>query len=105
MSWPKDVLKILTLRCEEASVLTSRELDEPLGLAERLAVRGHTLVCRSCRRFRRQLELLRAALNRRDVATEEAGPDCDGLSVEARARIQRVLIQAARDQDAPGEAD
>jgi hypothetical protein len=105
MSWPGQLLKILTLHCEEASVLASRELDEPLGLAERLAVRGHTLVCRSCRRFRRQLQFLRAALNRRDAAPEENGPGHDALSPEARARIERALMQASRDHDGPGEPD
>ncbi len=105
MSWPEQVLKILTLHCEEASVLTSRELDEPLGLAERLAVRSHTLVCRSCRRFRRQLLFLRAALIRGDVASLENGPGRDALSPEARARIERALMEASRDHDGPGEPD
>ena len=64
MSWSSDVLKILTLRCEEASLLASREIDEPLGLAERVALCGHSLVCRSCRRLRRQLLFLHVALQR-----------------------------------------
>jgi hypothetical protein len=103
MSWLEQLLKILTLRCEEASVLTSRELDEPLGLAERLAVRSHTLVCGSCRRFRRQVQFLRAALIRRDAAALEDGPGPDTLSPEARVRIKRALLQASRDHDGPDE--
>src|SRR5271157_3962610 len=107
MSWPGQLLKILTLHCEEASVLASRELDEPLGLAERLAVRGHTLVCRSCRRFRRQLQFLRVALNRRDAATQEneTGQGHDALSPEARERIERALVRASMDQNGTGELD
>lgn len=107
MIWPEQLLKILTLHCEEASVLTSRELDEPLGLAERLALRGHTLVCRSCRRFRHQLLFLRVALNRRDATFEEIERlrGIDALSPEARARIERALMDASRDQYGPGEPD
>lgn len=107
MTRPEQLLKILTLHCEEASVLASRELDEPLGLAERLAVRGHTLVCRSCRRFRRQLQFLRVALNRHAAATleNETGQDQDALSPEARARIERALMRASRDQNETGEPD
>ena len=37
MSLPHRLLQILTLRCEAASELTSRRLDEPLPLPERLA--------------------------------------------------------------------
>ena len=64
MSWSNDLLKILVLRCEEASILSSREIDEPLRLAERFALRGHLLVCNSCRTLRRQLRFLHATLQR-----------------------------------------
>ena len=94
MSWSRDVLKILTLRCEEASLLASRELDQPLGLAERVALRGHSLVCRSCRRLRRQLFFLHVALQRQDVTLLEKDDEDASLSPEARARIEHVLAEA-----------
>jgi hypothetical protein len=96
MSWREDIRRILALRCEEASLISSKELDEPLGMAERLAVRGHRLVCRSCRRFRRQITFLRAAVRRSpeiedETTTSDGG---DGLPPEARARIERALAEA-----------
>jgi hypothetical protein len=109
MIQPQQLLKILTIRCEEASALTSRELDEHLALADRLALRGHTLVCRSCRRLRRQLVFLRAALNRRAAALQDSdtgqGQGQNTLSPEARARIEWALLRAASDQHRNGEAD
>ncbi len=95
MSGSKQLLQILTLRCEEASLLASQELDEPLGLAQRLAIWGHLLACRSCRRFRRQLWFLREALRRRDAALVQAGPEQDALSPAGRARIKQALEQAS----------
>ena len=46
MTWSREwLLATLTLRCEEASMLTSCELEERLSLANRLALRSHSLVC------------------------------------------------------------
>jgi hypothetical protein len=102
MNWPSRLRKILTLRCEEASVLSSRELDEPLDLTDRLALWGHLLVCRSCQRFRRQLHLLRQALRRREASRLDAEVLAEGLSVDARRRIAEVLRHAAENHpDAP----
>ncbi len=105
MTLPERLLQILTLHCEEASSLMSRELDEPLGLPERLAVRGHLLVCRSCRRFRRQLQFLRLALQRQNMRLEQDGFAQDALSPEARARIERVLAEADQGRERSGEPD
>ncbi len=102
MIQPQQLLKILTIRCEEASVLTSRELDEHLALADRLALRGHTLVCRSCRRLRRQLLFLRDALNRRAAALQDSdtGQGQNTLSPEAQG-ANRVGAHAGGQRSTP----
>jgi len=103
MKWQVGLWTILTLRCEGAAALASRELDEPLSLAERLALRGHLLACRSCRVFRRQLRMIRDAARcggggdrGRDPVVVRNGPERH-LSPEARARIEQAL------RDAEGE--
>lgn len=97
MNWTKAAILILTLRCEAASALASQELDEPLTAAERLALRGHLLACRSCRAFRRQLRLIREAARRAGPALD---PDAvGGLSPEGRARIARALRDAGAGGD------
>ena len=105
MSWSNDLIRIFTLRCEEASILTSREHDEPLGLAEKLALRGHILVCRSCRRLRRQLQFLHSAMQRRIADPEGAGPGQDALSPEARARIEKAIMLASTEGTALEEPE
>jgi hypothetical protein len=105
MSWSERLMQILTLKCEGASFFVSRELDEPLGLSERLAVRGHLLVCGSCRRFRRQLQFLHLALHRLSAKQEETGPEQYSLSPEARARIERALAEATRENKRDEGAD
>ena len=103
MSRSIGLLQILTLRCEVASELTSRELDEPLGGLERAALWGHLLVCRSCRRFRGQLRLIRAALRLRDRLPLAAEGEDAVLSEEARHRIARAIAEAPLDQ--PGDPE
>ncbi|MHB1561044.1 MAG: zf-HC2 domain-containing protein [Isosphaeraceae bacterium] len=92
MSRLNGLLQILTLRCEAAAELMSRELDEPLSRLERTALLCHLAACRSCRRFRSQVRRIRQALRLRDRAV---AADADsGLSAEARARMVRVLREA-----------
>jgi hypothetical protein len=99
MSWSRGLIHILTLKCEGASLLASRELDEPLGRGERLAMWGHLLACASCRRFRGQVRFLRRAIHERRVGTDGNEDGLPALSPEARDRIERAMAEAIRRDD------
>jgi predicted anti-sigma-YlaC factor YlaD len=47
--------------CRDISALVSRAMDERLRPAARLRIRFHLLMCGACRRFERQVRLLRSA--------------------------------------------
>ena len=92
MSTFKAIRQILTLRCAEATELISRASDEDLPKAERVALRFHTTVCRSCRRFRKQLAAMRGLLGGLETRAADASKDADeALSQEARLRMQRLI--------------
>lgn len=78
------------LTCKDASRLVSEGLERPLGFRERWSLRLHLWLCDNCRRFERQLRLLRQALSRlaRREETATQGPE---LSSAARERIRRAL--------------
>jgi hypothetical protein len=77
------------LSCRHATRLISDGLDRSLSWAERLCLGVHLLLCVPCLRFRRAAHWLHRAL---------ASPPADiRLPPAARARIQRALEQAARD--------
>lgn len=97
MTSPRRLLNILTLRCAAASELASRAMDEPLGFPERLALRGHWLVCSQCRHFRDQLVVLREAGRRHKVRCSEFEIGGDSLSPSARAKIGKALRDAMGD--------
>ena len=52
------------LTCKQATRLVSQGLDRRLGLAERLALQAHLLVCRGCASFLAQAPFLRHAIAR-----------------------------------------
>ena len=98
MSRLREILWILSMPCTQATRLISESLDRELPLRLRIAIRVHQLSCSGCRRYRRQIEALRAALARRlrngaGLPSEEAA----GLSPEARQRIKTVLRDAPRE--------
>ena len=61
----------LMITCREATQLTLQSEDRTLPLAERLSVRLHHRMCGNCRRFSRQVQLMRQASARWRQYSEE----------------------------------
>jgi hypothetical protein len=82
------------LTCKDASRLISERQERSLRTGELWALRLHLWLCASCRRFARQLGLLRRVLRTlaRRMATDVDGPE---LAPEARERIRKVLAERA----------
>lgn len=80
------------LTCRQASQLVSESQERTLGRQERWGLRLHLWVCVSCRRFERQVRLLRRVLRRlaRLSESDAQGPD---LSPAARERIRQALAE------------
>ena len=60
----KSVFLILTLKCDESSRLMSQKQETQLNRAERWALGLHLLICKSCRKYKNQLKMLRAIFNK-----------------------------------------
>ena len=86
MHFLKAIYLILTLHCDESERLISQALDEPLAWPQRSAVRMHFISCKYCRRFRKQVELIREASRR----TTDAAIDITSLKISPEAR-QRIM--------------
>jgi hypothetical protein len=71
--------------------LVSDKLDRALPWYRRLPLRVHLVVCRPCRRFHCAASWLHEVL---PAATGQAGQ----LRPQARERIRRALVRAARDE-------
>lgn len=86
------------MKCEDVSRLVSRAHDRPLGLRERMGLRVHLWLCGNCRRFERQLRLLRRGLARL-AERSGRGDGAVALSAAARERIRRLLAGNRRGDD------
>ena len=85
------LLMIFTLRCRDSDRLMSESRDRGLGRAERMALRMHCMVCRSCRVAHHQLDQLCDELQR---LGEDAGDGVGTLSAEARERMERAIARS-----------
>ena len=75
---------LLTLKCDDATHLTSDSFERKLTPVERWSLRLHHISCRYCRRLARQLKLIHAAA--RHVANSD-----EKLSAQARDRIAAAI--------------
>jgi hypothetical protein len=80
------------LSCRDVTQLISQSMDTTLPIGKRMGVRIHLLICKFCKRYERQLLLIRETL-RRHAATEDhpERPAGELLSPEARDRIKISL--------------
>jgi hypothetical protein len=80
--------------CRDIAALISQGMDEAHPLRKRLSIRLHVAMCSWCRRYERQLRLLREGARRyADAEQNQAGP-C--LSPEAKERLRAVLHREER---------
>jgi hypothetical protein len=84
------MLKMLT--CKDASHLISERQERPLGFRERWGLRLHLWICVGCRRFERQVALLRQALRKLGQRIEADASTAE-LPPEARERIRKALAE------------
>jgi predicted anti-sigma-YlaC factor YlaD len=75
--------------CHDMTRLISQAQDGDLPAATRWRMKLHFLLCVWCRRYRRQLGLLRRAFTRLPEREPEA-PE-EGLPADAKARLKRKL--------------
>ncbi len=83
------------LTCKEASHLVSQNQDRPLSFNERLGLRMHLWMCANCRRFERQIGLMRRLLHLSVRSAETEAADTQ-LSAEARERIRQAIEERQR---------
>ena len=60
----REFWRLLNLPCEDMTALISRAMDAELPFRERFAYKLHLLYCRACRRYLRQVRVLREQLGR-----------------------------------------
>lgn len=87
-------MKMLT--CKDASHLISEGRERPLTFRQRLALKLHLMMCVYCRRFERQMVLLRKAmreLGRRAASNDAHIAEDTEFPSEARERIRKALAE------------
>lgn len=80
--------------CQEISEMVSASMDRELPLRKRIAIRMHVYMCALCRRYEKQLHLLRKGF--RLYADPQGNTTERSLSPAAKERLQKALDQAAK---------
>lgn len=79
----------LTPSCKDIAELISQSMDTRLPLRKRLAIRLHVSMCSLCRRYERQLQLMRRGLHH--YANPDENAVAESLSAEAKERLQQAI--------------
>ncbi|HEY0842905.1 zf-HC2 domain-containing protein [Methylotenera sp.] len=82
------------MTCKQASKLISQSLDRPLSWSELMQLKLHLMICDACSRFKKQLNLLRVAMQ--NIRTNMENNSAITLPLAAKARI---IEQIESDQE------
>ncbi|MCH8822031.1 MAG: zf-HC2 domain-containing protein [Planctomycetes bacterium] len=92
MSAWQAIKKVLTLRCHESSRILSEASDGELSFIDKLALRGHLLVCGPCRKYQKQLRKLRSLIENAMKSLEsEESLFKSRLSDDVKAKMQAII--------------
>lgn len=88
MALLKNITMIMTMSCKHASRLLSKQQDHPLTTSERLALSLHLLICRFCRRYRKQLRIMDHHMHalEEQITSEPLPPD-------KREELVKTIVQ------------
>jgi len=79
------------MNCKEASKLLSESRDHDIGLGKRLGLRFHLMMCRMCRIYNRQTELLGKLSRRAGEMVMGKGTMDQSLAPATKDRIKENL--------------
>jgi hypothetical protein len=80
------------MSCKEAAQLVSESFDHKLPLHKLVGLKMHLMMCSMCRRFARQLQIIRQALPTfAEMEADLDRPSKIRLSPEAKSRIVGAL--------------
>lgn len=77
------------LDCKQTSQLISQSLDRKLTLRERFALQLHLIVCKFCKRFSQQLQIIRVSM--KSLVDEVEKNDAILMPSDAKERISNVF--------------
>lgn len=78
--------------CKETSFKVVESLEQELSLSERFKMRAHLLMCKSCQRFAKQMQLLHNVLQQHLMHSRNLSKLAqEKLSEEARLRILKKI--------------
>ena len=84
--------------CKEVSKMVSESMDRKFPLHHRILMTVHLFMCRYCNRFKKQLLILRNAVECEDIHEENLGRS-PSLSKETHERIKQAMRDLTSDLD------
>ena len=81
----KDKMMSMMPSCEEVTRLKSESMDYDIGLKKRFTIKFHMLFCQWCRRYEKQLNIIRQTSSKSNEVPTIS------LDFEAKARLKKLL--------------
>jgi hypothetical protein len=87
----RDVVLDLTLsKCKDTTELISENMDHPISVFKRLRMGFHLVLCKYCRKYRKQLETLRKMTLGLGKEAADVNPQAS-LKPDSKERLKKII--------------
>jgi PHP family Zn ribbon phosphoesterase len=84
-------IRKMMLNCEKASLISTQEMVENVGLKSRMGLRLHLAACKHCRKYYQQTKLLSRIIHHQNKTIVRGTTLPHRLSVIEKSNLQRLI--------------
>jgi predicted anti-sigma-YlaC factor YlaD len=84
-------MRKMMLNCEQASLISTREMVEKVGIKSRMGLQMHLAACKHCRKYYQQSKILSRVIQHQNRIIKQGSSQPHRLSVAERSKLQRLI--------------
>jgi hypothetical protein len=81
----------MMLNCEQASLISTMEMVERIGMKRRMGLKMHLAACKHCRKYYQQSKILSRVIQHQNRLIQQGSSQHHRLSVSEKSNLQRLI--------------
>ena len=84
-------MRKMMLNCEQASLISTREMVEKIGIRNRMGLSMHLAACKHCRKYYKQTKILSRVIQHRNRLIQSGNSQPHRLSNAEKSNLRRLI--------------
>lgn len=90
------MMRKMMLNCEQASLISTKEMVEKIGIKSRMGLQMHLAACKHCRKYYQQSKILSKVIQHQNRLIQQGSSLPHRLSAAEKSTLQRLITNKIR---------